>query len=51
LNLNDLRLDRGYTHADMKTKWFHHVRQRRATISFAKRHNFTKRTTSTFQYV
>jgi len=25
LNLNDLCLDRGYTRADMRTKWFHHV--------------------------
>jgi len=44
-------LDRGYTRADMRTKWFHHVRQRRATISFAKRHIFTKKTASMFQYV
>jgi len=44
-------LDRGYTRADMRIKWFHHVRQRRATISFAQRHIFRKRTASTFQYV
>jgi len=46
-----LCLDHGYTRADMHTKWFHHVRQQRATISFTQRNIFTKRTTSTLQYV
>jgi len=41
----------GYTHADMRTKWFHHVRQQRATISFAQRSRVTQRTTSTLQYI
>jgi len=44
-------LDRGYTRADMRTKWFHHVRQQRATISFAQRHIFMKRTASTLQCI
>ena len=35
----------------MRTKWFHHVRQERATISFAQRSRFVKRTTSTVWYV
>jgi len=51
LNLHDLCLYRGYTHADMRTKWFHHVRQQRATISFAQRSRVANRTTSMFQYV
>jgi hypothetical protein len=32
-----LCLDHVYTHEDMLNKWFHHIRQHRATFSFAQR--------------
>jgi hypothetical protein len=41
-----LYLDHVYTPADMLTKLFHHVRQHRATFSFAQRNIFMKRTAS-----
>jgi len=40
-----LCLDRVYTRADMLTKWFHHVRQQRAPVSFTQRTRFTKKPT------
>jgi len=38
-------LDHVYTRADMRTEWFHNVRQQRAPVSFTQRNRSTKRTT------
>jgi len=37
-------VDHVYTRANMLTKWFHHVRQQRAPVSFTQRNRFTMRT-------
>jgi len=44
-------LDHVYKRADMRTKWFHHVRQQRAPVSFTQRNRFTKRKTRALQSV